>query len=165
MSKTEPLIDEGLRVSMVERAFFDGELEIPHIDAPDAMVIPKGLIPFSEREKSKDFMDFVCFYEHDVKFRKVLTHTEEYVSDLKRFQGVITPDCSLYIDAPLCVQLISIYLNRAIGYYLRQQGLYVIPNVRWGGMSELIQIRFLRRKWPFWGLINTVLFPLVLTDK
>ncbi|MEE3393617.1 MAG: DUF4417 domain-containing protein [Lachnospiraceae bacterium] len=45
---------------------------------------------------------------------------------------IITPDCSLYIDAPLCVQIADIYLNRAVGHYLQKQGLYVIPNIRWG---------------------------------
>ena len=33
--KTENLVDEGLRVSLVETACFDGDLEIPHIHAPN----------------------------------------------------------------------------------------------------------------------------------
>ncbi len=126
------LVDEGLRVSLVETAFFDGDLEIPHIPGPQNIIIPSGLVPYSQRERSKDFSDFVCFYEHDIKFREILTETENHIEDLKRFPGIITPDCSLYIDAPLCVQLTSIYLNRAIGYYLNENGIYVIPNIRWG---------------------------------
>ena len=90
------------------------------------------MVPFSIRERSENFEDFVCFYEHDVNFREIITNTEEYVEDLKRFPGVVSPDCSLYIDAPLCVQIADIYLNRAVGYYLREQGLYVVPNIRWG---------------------------------
>lgn len=132
MKKNEPLIDEGLRLSLVETAFFDGDLEIPHIDAPDKFIIPKGMVPFSQRERDSSHEKFVCFYENDINFRKILTHTENYVDDLKRFPGIITPDCSLYIDAPLVVQLTDIYLNRAVGYYLKQHGLYVIPNIRWG---------------------------------
>lgn len=130
--KIENLVDEGLRVSLVETAFFDGDLEIPHISAPEKMIIPKGLIPFSLRERNQDFNDFVCFYERDVNFREILTHTEDFVDSLKRFPGIVSPDCSLYVDAPLCVQLTSIYLNRAVGYYLQSKGLYVIPNIRWG---------------------------------
>ncbi len=130
--KYETLVDEGFRISLVEKAFFDGVFEIPHIDAPKEIVIPKGMVPFSVRERSLGFEDFVCFYENDVNFRDILTHTEDYVEDLKRFPGVVSPDCSLYIDAPLCVQISDIYLNRAIGYYLSQQGIYVIPNIRWG---------------------------------
>lgn len=128
----ETLVDEGFRVSLVETAFFDGKFEIPHIDAPQNILIPAGMVPFSLRERSYDYNDFVCFYEHDINFREILTDTENYVEDLKRFPGVITPDCSLYIDAPLCVQIVDIYLNRAVGHYLQKQGIYVIPNIRWG---------------------------------
>ena len=74
----------------------------------------------------------MCFYEYDVNFREILINTEKYVDDLKRFPGIVTPDCSLYLDAPLCVQIADIYLNRAVGYYLSKQGIYVIPNIRWG---------------------------------
>jgi len=130
--KVECLIDEGLRVSLVETAFFDGDLEIPHINAPEKKMIPEGMVPFSLRERSRNHRDFVCFYEHDIKFREIITHTEDYIDDLKRFPGIVSPDCSLYIDAPLCVQLTSIYLSRAVGYYLQKQGIYVIPNIRWG---------------------------------
>ena len=130
--KTENLVDEGFRVSLVETAYFDGDFEIPHIDAPDEIIIPKGMVPFSLRERSLRHEDFVCFYENDINFRRILTDTESFVDDLKRFPGIITPDCSLYIDAPLCVQICSVYLNRAVGAYLKQQGIYVIPNIRWG---------------------------------
>ncbi|MGN1344674.1 MAG: DUF4417 domain-containing protein [Traorella sp.] len=134
MAKKEKLIDEGLRVDLISTAFFDGNLEIPHINGPEEYVIPKGMVPFSIRERSLKlgFDDFVCFYENDINFRELITHTEDYIEDLKRFSGVISPDCSLYIDAPLIVQLVGIYLNRAIGYYLKSKGVYVIPNIRWG---------------------------------
>lgn len=126
------LADEGFRVSLIETAFFDGDLEIPCIEEPTEIVIPSGMIPFSIRERGVENNDFVCFYEMDIDFREIITDTEEYIEDLKRFPGVISPDCSLYIDAPLCVQIASIYLNRAVGHYLQRQGLYVIPNIRWG---------------------------------
>lgn len=128
------LVDEGFRISLIEKAYFDGEHEIPHINGPDKIMIPSGLVPFSMRERSLKlkYDDFVCFYENDINFREILTDTEKYIDDLKRFKGIISPDCSLYIDAPLIVQIANIYLNRAIGYYLKEQGIYVIPNIRWG---------------------------------
>ena len=109
------LVDEGFRVSLVETAFFDGKFEIPHIDAPDKIIIPSGMVPFSIRERSQNKKDFVCFYENDINFREILTDTEDYVDELKQYPGVITPDCSLYLDAPLCVQIADIYLNSRWG--------------------------------------------------
>ncbi len=152
MGKTATnLVDEGFRVSLVETAFFDGKFEIPHIEAPKDIIIPEGMVPFSIRERSQDKKDFVCFYEHDINFREMLTNTEEYVDDLKRFPGIISPDCSLYIDAPLCVQIDDIYLNRAVGHYLSQQGLYVVPNIRWGD-ERTYKSDFLGEKMAFQGV-------------
>ena len=48
-------VDEGFRVSLVETALFDGDLEIPHVDAPTEIIIPKGMVPFSVRERSHNF--------------------------------------------------------------------------------------------------------------
>ena len=149
--KVENLVDEGFRVSLVETAFFDGKFEIPHIDAPKEIIIPKGMVPFSIRERSTDESDFVCFYEHDKNFREILTDTEDFVDDLKRYPGVISPDCSLYIHARLCVQIADIYLNRAVGYYLSQQGIYVIPNIRWGDERTYTD-EFLGEKVAFQGV-------------
>ena len=145
------LVDEGFRVSLVETAFFDGKFEIPHIDAPKEIIIPEGMVPFSIRERSQDKNDFVCFYENDINFREILINTEEYVDDLKRFPVIVTPDCSLYLDAPLCVQIADIYLNRAVGYYLSQQGLYVVPNIRWGD-ERTYKSDFLGEKVAFQGV-------------
>ena len=149
MKKVEPLIDEGLRISLVETAFFDGDLEIPHIAAPEEIVIPKGMIPFSQRAQDRIHENFVCFYENDVNFREILTKTEDYVEDLKRFPGIVTPDCSLYVDAPLVVQLIDIYLNRAVGYYLKKQGLNGHTRLRFSGIKS-----------HFLALTSTASFPL-----
>ena len=149
--KIENLVDEGFRVSLVETAFFDGKFEIPHINAPNEIIIPSGMVPFSIRERSRNKKDFVCFYEHDVNFREILTNTEKYVDELKQYPGIITPDCSLYIDAPLCVQIADIYLNRAVGYYLQKQGIYVIPNIRWGD-ERTYREDFLGEKVAFQGV-------------
>lgn len=87
--KVSNLVDEGFRIDLVVDAFFDGCFEIPHINAPSEIIIPDGMVPFSVRERSREYKDFVCFYEHDIKFRNILTDTEQYVDDLKRFPGII----------------------------------------------------------------------------
>lgn len=126
------IIYDGFRADLVEKAFFEGILEIPKIKQERNIKIPKGLVPFSIRNKSKNKEDFICFYEYDVKFIDCLMATDEYLDELKEFPGVISPDCSLYRDMPLCLQIANIYMNRAIGSYLQSQGVHVIPNIRWG---------------------------------
>lgn len=126
------IIDDGFNPKLVTSAFFDGILEIPRIERPKEFIIPNGLVPFTHRNQSVNFSDFVCFYEHDYRFGELIYSVKDYVTDLSRFPGVISPDCSLYRDMPLCLQIANTYMNRAIGHFLQSKGLYVIPNVRWG---------------------------------
>ena len=132
MQKQRLIIDDGFRADLVEQAIFDGSLEIPVIQKPKQLVIPKGIIPFSARKRSNHHKEFVAFYEYDTRFTDILTATDEHLEELKQFPGVVSPDCSLYRDMPLCLQIANIYMNRAVGCYLQSQGLYVIPNIRWG---------------------------------
>ncbi len=132
MDKSKNLFDDGFHPELVEGALFDGILDIPTLKPPEDIVIPKTLIPFSKRKQSKNHDEFVCFYEYDIKFRDVLTSVNQFLPELKQFKGVITPDCSLYRDMPLVLQLANIYMNRAIGHKLQSEGLYVIPSIRWG---------------------------------
>ena len=125
-------IDDGFSSELVETAFFDGVLEIPKIERPDKIVIPDGMVPFSRRNDPAALGKFVCFYEYDRRFAQCLHAPKEFCGDLKRFKGIITPDCSLYIDMPLVTQIFNVYKSRAIGSFFQSQGIYVIPNVRWG---------------------------------
>lgn len=126
------LIDDGFRADFVETARFDGIFEIPVIKKPDKIIIPDGMVPFSKRKADKEHKNFVCFYEHDLMFRDCLTATDKYLDELSKYPGIISPDCSLYIDMPLCLQIANVYMNRAVGHYLQSKGLYVVPNIRWG---------------------------------
>ena len=130
MSKT--IIDDGFNAELVTNAFFEGFLEIPIIEKPKEIVIPSALIPFTQMKRSAAKTEAVHFYEHDKRFSDVLTCTKELLPELSKFSAVISPDCSLYRDMPLCLQIANTYMNRAIGHYLQLHGIYVIPNVRWG---------------------------------
>lgn len=130
MSKT--IIDDGYSSYLVEGATFVGKYQIPSLPKHDKILIPKDMIPFDKRNVVKEKDLAIDFYMHDVTFRQVLTSTSKYLNELSNYAQVISPDCSLYRDMPLCLQITNTYMNRAVGFYLQQHGLYVIPNVRWG---------------------------------
>ena len=94
--------------------------------------IPRCMVPYSQRSKSANKEEFIVFYEHDKVFFDVLTAAKEHIAELRMFPGIVSPDCSVYRDMPLCLQVANIYMNRALGYYFQSKGLYVIPNIRWG---------------------------------
>ena len=124
--------DEGFNLELVQTAFFDGELEIPIINPPKEIIIPPDMIPFSKRNRSKDFSECLTFYEHDINFADVIRNPDELKEDILCFPFMTTPDNSLYRDAPLIVQMANVYRNRAIGHFFQKLGAYVITNVRWG---------------------------------
>jgi len=129
MSRT--IIDDGFRADLVEEAIFAGKMEIPTIRRPAKYIIPDGIVPFSCRKRTDGHGQFLAFYEHDIKFNDVIVYTDHHLEEFRKFAGIITPDCSLYRDMPLCLQIANTYMNRAIGQYLQKSGLYVVPNVRW----------------------------------
>ena len=145
------IIDDGFNPELVEKALFQGILEIPEIKVPSKIIVPETIIPFTKISQSMNYKEFIHFYEHDTKFSNILLSTNDYLDEFKKFKGVISPDCSLYIDMPLCLQIANTYMNRAIGSYLQSEGIYVIPNVRWSDERSYTTIE-LPEKFAFIGL-------------
>ena len=151
MIKRKALIDDGCNPELVRGAEFDGIMEIPIIKAPKEIIIPSGIIPFSQIHKATDFNNAIGFYEMDVNFGILLQQPEIFVNSFLKFKALITPDCSLYRDAPLAVQIINTYRNRAIGRYYQSNGAYVIPQIRWGS-EETYTTKVLPEKIAFLGV-------------
>ncbi|MDD6711516.1 MAG: DUF4417 domain-containing protein [Sharpea porci] len=115
---------------LVTFAKYAGRFEFPRIKA--TYEIPNKMISFSKCISSKDFNQWVHFYEDDYLFERVWRNPRRYLDILKRFNGVILPDFSLYRDMPFVMQLWNIYRSRAIGFWLQSNGVTVIPNIRFG---------------------------------
>ena len=134
------IIDDGMNPEMVHGADFDGYLGIPIIKKPDHYLIPTDIVPFSQKHRDNATSVAVGFYEMDTEFSDVLISPESYIDEFckqplitpENIKPILTPDCSLYRDAPLAVQITNVYRNRVIGYYYQSRGAYVIPQIRWG---------------------------------
>lgn len=116
------------RAFLVEKADYEGIEEIPCIRT--SSLVPTRVILFSKALKTTDYDQWVVFYEHDEKFVRLWNTPRKYLSILKKFRGVITPDFSLYRNMPLVMQKWSTYQGKAIGVWLQNEGIEVIPNVR-----------------------------------
>lgn len=115
---------------LVRDARFDGLLEMP-ILAPEHEV-PSELLPFSQALASNKKSVWIHFYEDDSKFERIWNSPKRYIQMLERYEGVISPDFSVYRDMPLVMQFWNIYRSRAIAHALQSVGVRVIPNVRFG---------------------------------
>lgn len=132
MRRIKANLDDGCNPELVAGATFALPLGIPIIKAPPQIIIPEGITPFSIRHRAPSFNEAIGFYEKDINFAEVLRSPQDYIDYFGRFKALISPDCSLYRDAPLAVQLTNVYRNRAIGSYYQRRGQYVIPQIRWG---------------------------------
>lgn len=145
------IIDDGFNPEFVETAIFDGILEMPFIKKPERFIIPEAVIPFSKRSRSVEHKEFLIFYEYDVKFADILRNPEQFLAEVRTFPGMVTLDCSVYLDSPLLAQMANVYRNRAIGHFFQDRGVYVIPNVRWGDERSYTTCE-LPEKFAFLGL-------------
>jgi len=113
---------------LVSDATYDGIIEIPVIEPVNQL--PNRLISFSKAMNTVDYNQWVHFYEDDSGFERVWNRPNYYLPQLKKFNGVITPDFSLYRDMPLVMQQWNTYRGKALGHWWQSQGLVVLPNVR-----------------------------------
>ena len=123
--KNTAVITDGCNPELVKGADFDGIFEIPIIKAPDIIAIPKAMVPFSKKDSVTPSNFAVCEYENDIEFADLLRNPDTYVKQFKKFQAVISPDASLYWDAPLAAQIVNKYRNHAIGYYLSSYDIHM----------------------------------------
>lgn len=114
---------------LVSLAYYAGIFEFPVIQP--TYWIPNRLIAFSKSISSKDFNQWVHFYENDWLFERIWRNPKRYLEILQKFNGVILPDFSLYRDMPFAMQIWNIYRSRAIGCWLQRNGVPVIANVRY----------------------------------
>lgn len=115
---------------LVKNSTYDGEEEIPCITTSN--LIPEKVISFSKAVSSKEYDGWIHFYEDDWRFEKLWKTPQKYLPIIKRFKGVISPDYSLYYDMPLCMQIWNTYRGKALARWLQENGVEIIPNVRWG---------------------------------
>lgn len=107
IAMAKKLIDDGFAPELVKGAEFQGILEMPVIHREKVKHLPSRLRPFSQRGVTAMLDEYMCFYEHDKRFEQILLSARAYLSAVKKFGGIVSPDCSLYVDMPLVLQLVN----------------------------------------------------------
>lgn len=117
-------------IDLLDGMIPSGDMDIPTILRTDAH--PKSLISFDKAVQAKQYNNWVHFFIHDQAFMRLWRNPWKYYSILADHQGVISPDFSIFWDYPLFIQFESVCRSRIIGSWLQQNGIPVIPCVRWG---------------------------------
>lgn len=111
-----------------------GKEGYPVLEAVDAS--PDDLIPFNFCKSATEFDCGVHFCIDDYQFERVWNKPAEYLELLSKFQCVVCPDFSVYLDMPHPMKKWNIYRSRALGNYWARNGLTVVPNVTWSGKDS-----------------------------
>lgn len=118
----------------IKGAELSGKYEIPIIHGTSK--IPDSLIPFTKCEKEKyTETKSIHFFQLDENFLSCLESKNKLtkkLETLRKFQSVISPDYSIYRDMPFAQQIYQVYKSRAVSNFLMQNGIKIIPNIRWG---------------------------------
>lgn len=94
-------------------------------------IVPSRLVPFNVAVANHDYDCTAHFYINDPLFFRVLRNPTRYLSVLKKFKAVISPDFSQYIDFPYALRLCNAYWNRALAAWWQKNDVNVIFNVTW----------------------------------
>ena len=108
-----------------------GYYGIPVMEPTDT--VGDKFLRFMDFNLIEDKSEYIAhFYYDDYKFIEAWRLPEKYLSKLREFKAVISPDFSLYTDFPRALQILSCYRRQWCGAYWQSQGLDVIPDVVWG---------------------------------
>ena len=84
-----------------------GPWEMPTLEPADAC--PDDLISFNFCKSTTDFSPGVHFCIDDYQFERVWRNPQKYIDLLRKFDCVVCPDFSIYIDMPLPMKLWNLY--------------------------------------------------------
>lgn len=115
---------------LVKGAHFCSLYEFPIIHRTDFK--PHKAVPFEKAQQTKNHAQWLHFYTYDNRFECVWNNPKRYINLFRLFDGVISPDFSLYRELPLSMQIWNTYRNRALAYWLQNTGINIIPNICWG---------------------------------
>lgn len=122
-----------LKLSYVDMEETAGKWQMPILKPCDH--IPTDLIPFHwaypSTCKETEYKKGVHFYIYDYLFERFWNRPEAYLDKLSRFDCVLTPDFSMYLDMPLAAQMWSVYRSRLMGKIMQDYGIRVIPSLMW----------------------------------
>lgn len=106
-----------------------GKYQMPLIDK--SQIIPNELIGFNYMKSTQNHnVGIHCFID-DYQFERLWNSPQLYIDDILKFDCILTPDFSLYMDMPLAMKIWNVYRSRLLGQFWQDCGMEVIPTVQW----------------------------------
>ncbi len=113
-----------------------GMFSMPLIKKQEVRLEDFVLIGYDKINQSNETGKTVHFFLDDYRFESIYKNPDDKMERLKEFNAVLSPDFSMYTEMPVALQLYNCFRNRWTGAYLQQNGITVIPTVRWGSLES-----------------------------
>lgn len=112
----------------------DNKFGIPNLGHVALSSIPEQLYPYRTRLKDSDDISNagVHFFLDDYRFESIWRRPVQTLSGIQKWSVALTPDFSLYYNAPRAIQLWNTYRTRWVGCWWLANEIQVIPTVSWG---------------------------------
>lgn len=118
----------ALNLNLLDEIWLDEGSGMPTVGRSD--VVPERLIPFNKTKRREDHRGAVHFYIDDHCFTHFWTSPTVYLQRLIKFDAVISPDFSTYLDMPDAMIRWQIYRRRFLSQWMQRSGVSVIYNIQ-----------------------------------
>lgn len=119
---------------LLENIPVDSRTKVPIIKPYTATDrLPQRMVAFHDAIKKgqTDYDAIVHFYEYDFLFIRLFCDPDKYISTLRQFRYVLSPDMSQYIEMPYYARYANNCHNKALARYMQERGVNIIANVTW----------------------------------
>ena len=117
-----------IKIMNIEKGFFKStnKYGIPDIKKDEFEV--KELIPYRVDSNRNGTAHF---FLDDYRFERCWKKPDSQIEELKKYDGVLSPDFSMYTNYPQAMQIWQVYRNRWCACYWQSLGIKVIPTISW----------------------------------
>ncbi len=124
---------ENIKIMNIEKGFFSSSNSygIPDIKTNEFKV--KELIPYRVDSNRNGTAHF---FLDDYRFERCWKNPDSQIKELEKYDGVLSPDFSMYTNYPKAMQIWQVYRNRWCTKYWQSLGMKVIPTVSWSDESS-----------------------------
>jgi hypothetical protein len=121
--------DDSYNLQLIDSRDCGGRYGMPLIEKTEAL--PNRLLAFNYAKSASDGDCWLHFFIDDYQFERLWNAPAQYLDLIKRFNGVLSPDFSCYMNMPFPMQQWNEYRRRALMRYWQLNGVEVIPTLSW----------------------------------
>lgn len=86
-------------------------------------------------KKNPTIMEFLYALKYD-KLYNIYIRLDRIIKSIMAFEGIITPDFSLYPEMETVERIRNCFLSRTVAYHMQQSGANIIPSIAWADISD-----------------------------